>query len=851
VLIGAAGASLGCAALGVTVLVTASIVATVSGSLYGVWLLRLAARHRAQGHRDAVAAPLALAGAVVLAGACAAVLPSAPRLAALAVLPAGLAVTGMLALSSVAPDGPGALSRCLDGLCVAVWKFLTVWIVIIEPRGGVRTKAFVTCLLACVGLTIALVSGVRARYPRGTPLAAAAGTAAVVFGLAVLALLPAGGRAREGWLLGAGAALTAGCGLLWTGARRTVPEARSAGSFATPPVPDRTLAGDPLLVAPVLAGSAAVVYGFVVTGRLTITSLSIGVAAIGAVVLREMLEALRTRAFTGQLAAQEAHFRSLVAGSTDLIVLLHPDLSVRWQSPSAARLFGLSDQEVTGRPFRALVHPDDVDRVVARLGSCGVDGARAAENPVGARLSDGYGVWRPIEFTVRDLSGTPEVGALVMHLRDVTDRTELANALRHNACTDALTGLANRAELLAELASGTAEGTLLTIGLDGFAGINDVHGPEVGDAMLVEVARRIRTTVGADDLIARLAGDEFAVLTPADDVRAFTLASRLSGELSEAYRLPGAVLHLSAGIGLACVPSPDGVDETVRRSGVAMRRAKRAGRGRVEWHDDAVEAAYVRRAVLEQALPDAVGRGQLDLSYQPVYDLVEGHPVGVEALLRWRHPNVGTVGPREAMAVAHELGMTGEVHEWVLYRACRQLSRWQRDGYRLWMSVNVSFEDLLAPGFDARLSLALDAHQLEPADLVVELAERELDAGRQLVVAPLAGVRALGVRTALDGFGTGATSLAHLRALPADLLKIDRSLFAEPPGMTGSVAPLVDVVVDLARRLDIIVIAHGLESESHRAVVRTAGCRYGQGYLYGYPAPAERIEAQLVHQRTL
>jgi diguanylate cyclase (GGDEF)-like protein len=451
---------------------------------------------------------------------------------------------------------------------------------------------------------------------------------------------------------------------------------------------------------------------------------------------------------------------------------------------------------------------------------------------VQAQVRDGFGVWRPAEFTIGGLHDSPDGGALVVHLRDVSERRELEHALHRTVRTDPLTGVVNRTALReAMAATDDARGTLLTIGLDGLGGINDAHGPEIGDAMLVEVARRVRATIGPDDVAARLSGDEFAVHTAADRIPAYTLATRLVGELSEPYRLPGTVLHLSAGIGLAEAVGTD-TDEALRRAGLALRRAKRAGRGRVEWHDDEVEAAYVRRVLLEQHLPEAVARGQLDLAYQPVYDLVEGKPVGVEALLRWRHPTLGTVLPLETLAVARELGITGQIHDWVLNRACRQLSRWQHEGYQLWLSVNVCFDDLLAPGF--------------PADLVIELAERDLDGGWERTITPLTTVRAFGVRTALDGFGTGATSLAHLRRLPADLLKVDRSLFVEPAGTTAPVTPIIDAVVELGNRLNVTVVAQGIESQSDVELVRGAGCRYGQGHRYGQPAPAERIEAELM-----
>jgi EAL domain-containing protein (putative c-di-GMP-specific phosphodiesterase class I) len=200
------------------------------------------------------------------------------------------------------------------------------------------------------------------------------------------------------------------------------------------------------------------------------------------------------------------------------------------------------------------------------------------------------------------------------------------------------------------------------------------------------------------------------------------------------------------------------------------------------------------------------------------------------------------------VAIAGELGVAGDVHRWVLNQACRQLAVWRLEGYRLWLSVNISFGDLVDPGFAAELSLVLDSHQVEPSDLIIELSEREFGASMDAVIAPMATVREIGVRTALDGFGSGSTYLAHLRRMPADLLKVDRSLFVDPPGHTSSAAPVMEAVVGLGKKLGISVVAHGLEAPGDVDVVRKAGCRFGQGFVYGKPGPAERVEAELVHQ---
>jgi diguanylate cyclase (GGDEF)-like protein/PAS domain S-box-containing protein len=560
------------------------------------------------------------------------------------------------------------------------------------------------------------------------------------------------------------------------------------------------------------------------------------------------------------LASQEAHFRSLVAGSSDVTAMLDSDLVVRWLSPAAARQFALSEQDVVGRPFTALVHPEDVACVVEWLTSAGTPGAASPPALVEARLRDGYGRWRETESTVSDQRATPEVAALVVHIRDIGDRRDVERALRQLAVSDQLTGLPNRRELHRAVAAGQAmpepSGHVLILDLDGLAGVGNARGHELTDAVLVEVARRLRAGVDPADLPARMAGDQFAVLTPLGAVRSFALATRLVTVLTEPYRLPGATVHLSATAGLAPLAGAGSVDDVLRRADLALVRAKRAGRGRVDWYDESMEAALVRNTALEQGLPGVVERGELDLVYQPVIELAYQHPVGAEAFLRWRHPKLGTVSPTELIPIAEDLGLADGIGAWVLHRACRQLSSWRREGWDLWLSVNVSPRQLLSPGFVPGLRDALDTHLIAPESLLLEVSERgfgaaQLDVdGDDGLAAALARVHALGVRTAVDHFGTGPTSLAHLRRMAVDVLKVDRSLFAEPAGQGGPAAPIMDVVMGLADRLGLQVIASGLEAVSHVDAVRTAGCRFGQGHLFAMPTPAEHLEAYLTDHRS-
>ena len=268
-----------------------------------------------------------------------------------------------------------------------------------------------------------------------------------------------------------------------------------------------------------------------------------------------------------------------------------------------------------------------------------------------------------------------------------------------------------------------------------------------------------------------------------------------------------------------------------------------------------MEARLLRRSAIQQELPGALGRGELDLAYQPIIELPSGRPVGVEALLRWRHPKLGSVPPAELLPIAEELGLLDEIGEWVLHWACRQLSSWMREGHDLFVTVNVSAHELAAPHFVAGVTAALESHLVPASALIIEVAERQLVAIREDpssratfddVLTHLADLRTLGVGAAVDNFGIGPTSLSQLRILPLDLLKIDRRVFA-PEGQSGHANAIIDVMVKLGGQLGIRVLAQGLETEADLDIATAAGCRYGQGYPMSHPVPPEHLEAYLDH----
>ncbi|GID98336.1 putative bifunctional diguanylate cyclase/phosphodiesterase [Amorphoplanes digitatis] len=750
-------------------------------------------------------------------------------------------ILGTMLLPGAATSAAVRLRRAFDGLGLGIALGFAAYLV--RPLRDTPYPTLACTLCAATGVSIVTVIVLRARLHRPAALRCGAGAIVVLVALSTVADLALWGFA--GWVVALfGLPIVAGLGLAAEGGSR-----RSAPVSISPREQDLYLSGYPLLAVPAGIGVLAALYHLIAVGPFDQIAILLGITMVAVLTMRELLVVSDIRRYTGQLRTKEAHFRSLVAGATDLTLVLDDKLTVRWQSPAAARLFGLADSEVVGRTFIELIHPED-----AASAQAGIEALLAGEHDDGppallnARLRDGHGVWRDTESTVADQRSVPEVAALVVHVRDVGERRRLERTLHKLSYTDQLTGLANRRALMRDLLEyrrrAGQQGTVLVIDLHGLAEINDSKGRETGDAVLIEVARRIGSLLADGDVAARLGGDEFAVLTADGAVLAYALATRIVTLLMEPYRLPGTIVELHTSVGLAELAGGRDSEEVLRHADLARSRARQLGRDRVEWYDTDVEIQLHRRMDLERELLGAVERGELDLVFQPVVSLRDEQPVGVEALLRWRHPKLGTILPAELLPIARAVGCTAELGEWVLDAACRHLSGWTGGNSEYWLSVNVAPRELLTARFPERVAEILDHHELRPERLVIEVQETWVAEDVPAIVASLAGLRKLGVRAALDDFGAGQASLSHLRRLPVDMLKLDQSLVNSPAERPVGPA-VIDVVVSLGRRLGLEIVAKGLESTEQIERARQAGCVYGQGFALARPAPAERMEAYL------
>jgi len=440
----------------------------------------------------------------------------------------------------------------------------------------------------------------------------------------------------------------------------------------------------------------------------------------------------------------------------------------------------------------------------------------------------------------------------VWSFRDVTDRTRLVNELAHQAFHDSLTGLANRALLrdrlehaLARARRSGATVSVLFCDLDGFKMVNDTMGHDAGDMLLVEVARRFQIGVREGDTVARLGGDEFAIVVDETTANGATsLARRLLDVLSDPFDINGREVFARASIGIADnhVEALD-ADELLCRADIAMYAAKAKGRDRFEIFESTMQVDLAARHELYGDLRHALAVGQFALYYQPLVDLETNKVVSVEALLRWRHPRRGIVGPDEIIPICEETGLIIEIGRWVLREACRQIAEWSPTlSGQTRICVNVSAQQLYHDTFVADVAAALSEADLDAQRLVLELTESTLLSNTALVQTQLNALKALGVHVAIDDFGTGYSSLSYLHTFPVDVLKIDRSfvqrLNADSDDQSGK---LVRSIVGMAENLGLGVVAEGIEEEEQLAAVRDAGCATGQGFLFARPLPADQV----------
>jgi diguanylate cyclase (GGDEF)-like protein/PAS domain S-box-containing protein len=539
-------------------------------------------------------------------------------------------------------------------------------------------------------------------------------------------------------------------------------------------------------------------------------------------------------------------FAALLDHAPDVILVCDDAWRVREATPAVAAVLGHEPDELVGRRLGELLHPDDRDRWPLLH-----DGAPAGGAPAETelRLRHRDGTWRHLEVVVSDLRHDPDVGAVVVNARDVSQWRAMEAELRHQAAHDPATGLPNRQrfrdELRAALApGGTGRPAILLVNLDRFKAINETYGPDTGDRLIAALAKRLARCIGPRDVLARYSGNEFALLCPDVDgaSAAGAMAARVLERIREPFLLVSGEVRVQASVGMALADG--GVDpaDLISDAYTALRHAKRLGGNRHALYRPAWGARARSALRTEHALHGVLERGELELYYQPVVALDTELTVGVEALVRWQHPQLGTVAPSDFVPIAEQTGSIAAIGRWVLGEACRQVAAWRRQvtGGPLNVAVNLSPVQLEDPALIDDVLGALEAGGIQPAALTLEITETALLHDPEHAVDMLLQLKDVGVCIAVDDFGTGYSSLGLLHHLPVDRLKIDR-LFTRQLGSGTADDTIVSAVVALGHTLGLETVAEGVETRAQAASLARLGCRYAQGFLYARPAPADRV----------
>jgi diguanylate cyclase (GGDEF)-like protein/PAS domain S-box-containing protein len=553
----------------------------------------------------------------------------------------------------------------------------------------------------------------------------------------------------------------------------------------------------------------------------------------------QMEEALRER---------EQRYREITDLISDAIYSLRvmPDgrMIPEWGAETLSKVTGYPSADMRVEQWIQFIHPDDADVVQQRLSRLQAHQAVVSEY----RIITSSGEIRWLRDYARPVwdAATGQVVRIYGAVQDITTTRDYEQQIEHLAFTDPLTGLANRRRLSetgeAALAVSPERTALLYLDLDRFKAFNDSMGHDAGDALLVQVAQRLQQGVGQAGLLARIGGDEFAVLlTDTDAAAVVALASSLLEQVRQPFELPTLCVYLDGSIGVALGTARLSRFSTLlTHADHAMYSAKRTRTG-LQVYDPGNGAGSVAQMHRETEFRQALIHGSLILHYQPILDMETGHLFGVEALIRWQHPRDGLLPPAHFLPLAEEIGVLEAVDTWVLRAALTQVADWQAAGHARTVTVNLGAASFRRADLVEQVQTLLDETGVAAEHLVIELTEHTALHDLARISQVLTQLQALGVRVALDDFGTGYASLTHLRELPVDILKIERT-FAAGIGHNPRDEAVLHAMLALGNGLELLVITEGVETAAQRVWLHDAGCCHMQGYLFGHPVPAAHLD---------
>lgn len=581
----------------------------------------------------------------------------------------------------------------------------------------------------------------------------------------------------------------------------------------------------------------------------------------------------RIYAVERDLKRREELFQIMAENAADMIALVDVKGRRLYNSPAYKKILGYSPAELSETSAFEQIHPDDRFKVL--------EAARdARQTGVGKkmeyRIRHKNGSWKVLESlasTVRNDKG--EVEKLVIVNRDVTARNQAEEQLEHNSFHDALTGLPNRRLFLDRLGLSfirtqrkpESHYAVLFVDIDGFKVFNDTMGAGAGDQVIVEMGRRMAAALREEDTVARpqivgghidavlsrLGGDEFTVLLDgiADPSDAMRIANRVQVAVAIPILIEGRAVCVSASVGIALSTTPHrNAGDLLQDADTAMRRAKALGGSRCEVFDEAMHTQAVNRLRLEAELRTAVSEGQFHVLYQPVVALKTRQIMGFEALLRWAHPQQGLIAPDKFLEAAEDTGLMISIGQWVMMEACRQMRKWQvkyAAAGHLNIAINLSARQFTYANLVSDIRDVIHSSGIGPGSLQLEMSESLAMADPKLTSRVLTPLRNMGVRVTLQEFGTGHSSLSELRHFSVEAVKIDRALVHELLADSGT-CDIVELMITLARRMNVRSIAEGVETVKHLDRLQELGCQLGQGYLFSVPVEASAAEKLLAQQ---
>lgn len=571
-----------------------------------------------------------------------------------------------------------------------------------------------------------------------------------------------------------------------------------------------------------------------------------------------------------QMAESERLHRYIVNTSPDIIYILDPDGNFTFVNERIESLLGFSKEDLIGKHYSFLVHHDDIEQAKYVFNERRI-GSRASKN-IELRLKcknesgDRHFNTRtlPIELSSVGMYSTDNaknksyLGTYGI-ARDVTERKQAEETINFQAYHDLLTKLPNRALLRDRLSLAISQAkrdneklAVMFLDLDRFKNINDSLGHMIGDELLQQVSTRLKDCIREGDTLARFGGDEFTLLLPKithERKDATMLAEKITGALKKPFLIDGHELYVSTSIGIALYPQ-DGtqIDSLIKHADIAMYHVKGQGKNGFQFYSNEMNAPYFEKLSLETGIHKALDNNEFELVYQPQINLRNGEIVGVEALLRWEHPEHGTISPCEFIPFAEESGMIVDIGHWVIETAAAELRKWQNHGLPpIRMAINMCARQLMEPGIVKHIISTLRKHKLPGNCFEIEITENAIMDDMDSIIRKLNELSQFGITIAIDDFGTGYSSLSYLHKLPIQTLKIDRTFLKESRINKGD-NTIINTIVAMAKGLNLNVVAEGVETHAQLDYLREIDCSEAQGFLFGKPLPSDIISQLLIQE---